>query len=73
MDGIFGSLIVRQSQKHDVNSNLYNFDLSRHRIIINDWMHELANSRLPGRLLNTKFQDPTSLLINGKGQYQVSL
>ncbi|XP_011330014.2 laccase-4 isoform X2 [Ooceraea biroi] len=70
MDGIFGSLIIRQSQKRDVNSYLYDFDLSRHKILVNDWMHELAISRLPGRFHSTKFQDPDSILINGKGRYQ---
>ncbi|XP_029171325.1 laccase-1-like [Nylanderia fulva] len=70
MDGIFGSLTVRQSAKRDVNSYLYDFDLSRHNFIISDWMHELASSRLPGSLYDTKFQNPDSFLINGKGRYE---
>ncbi|CAL1684661.1 unnamed protein product [Lasius platythorax] len=70
MDGIVGSLTIRQSAKRDVNSYLYNFDLSRHSIVISDWMHELALSRSPGRLHDTKFQNPDSFLINGKGRYQ---
>ncbi|XP_020298310.1 laccase-4-like isoform X2 [Pseudomyrmex gracilis] len=70
MDGVFGSLIVRQSQKRDVNSNSYDYDLSRHTVVINDWMHELASERIPGGLRNTQFQDPNTFLINGRGQYQ---
>lgn len=73
MDGIIGSLTVRQSAKRDVNSYLYDFDLSRHNIVISDWMHELASTRLPGNLHTTKFQNPDSFLINGKGRYQVTL
>ncbi|EFN74336.1 Laccase-4 [Camponotus floridanus] len=72
LDGIFGSLTIRQSAKRDVNSYLYDFDLSRHNIFISDWMHELALSRSPGRLHGTKFQFPDSFLFNGKGRYKAS-
>lgn len=70
MDGIFGNLVVRQSQKRDVNSYLYDYDLSRHTVVINDWMHELASERIPGSV-GKQFQDPNAFLINGKGQYRV--
>lgn len=72
LDGIFGSLTIRQSAKRDVNSYLYDFDLSRHNIVISDWMHELALSRSPGRLHDKKFQFPDSFLFNGKGRYKVT-
>ncbi|XP_011154580.1 laccase isoform X2 [Harpegnathos saltator] len=74
LDGVFGRLIVRQSVKREVHRKLYDFDLSRHGIIISDWLHELAASRMPGRRLEEppRYQDPDSILINGKGRYQGS-
>ncbi|KAG7209468.1 hypothetical protein KM043_015557 [Ampulex compressa] len=69
LDGIFGPLIIRESACHDVHSELYDYDLSHHTIVINDWMHELAASRLPGRIKHKPFQQPENILINGKGRY----
>ncbi|XP_050461961.1 uncharacterized protein LOC126856957 [Cataglyphis hispanica] len=69
MDGIFGSLIVRQPPEHDPQSHLYDYDLSTHVLIINDWMHEPAVNRFPGRRFNHTGQNPDAILINGKGKY----
>ncbi|CAL1684660.1 unnamed protein product [Lasius platythorax] len=69
MDGIFGSLIVRQPPEHDPQSHLYDYDLSTHVLIINDWMHDQAVSRFPGRRFSQVGQTPDSILINGKGKY----
>lgn len=75
IDGCFGRLTVRRSPRHEIHSKLYDFDLSRHGIIVSDWMHELGASRIPGRRMqpSPRYQDPDSILINGKGRYQVNL
>ncbi|XP_076641101.1 uncharacterized protein LOC143352472 [Halictus rubicundus] len=69
MDGVFGSLIVREPAKNEPNANLYNFDLANHVIVVNDWMTEEATARYPGRLNGTVGQHADSILINGKGRY----
>lgn len=73
MDGIFGSLIVRQPPEVDHHSHLYDYDLSTHVLIISDWMHEEAISRFPGRRFFKVGARPDSILINGKGRYTVNL
>lgn len=50
MDGIYGSLVIRQPPNKDPNSHLYDFDLTTHVILLSDWMHEDASERFPGRL-----------------------
>lgn len=70
MDGLYGSLIIRQAPAKDPNSNLYDFDLTTHIMLLSDWMHEDAAERFPGRLAVNTGQDPESLLINGKGQFR---
>ncbi|EFN74335.1 Laccase-4 [Camponotus floridanus] len=69
MDGIFGKLIVRQTPERDPHSHLYDYDLSTHVLIINDWMHEQAVAHYPGKRFNETGQNPDSILINGKGRY----
>lgn len=70
MDGLYGSVIVRQPPSRDPNSHLYDFDLTTHIMMISDWLHEDAAERYPGRLAVNTGQDPESLLINGKGQFR---
>lgn len=40
-------------------------------MLLSDWMHEDAMERYPGRLAANTGQDPETLLINGKGQFEV--
>ncbi|KAH1017377.1 hypothetical protein HUJ05_008024 [Dendroctonus ponderosae] len=70
MDGIYGSLVIRQPPNKDPNSHLYDFDLTTHVILLSDWMHEDASERFPGRLAVNTGQDPENVLINGKGQFR---
>ena len=72
IDGLYGSIVVRQTPEADPNSNLYDYDLINHVILLSDWMHEDAQERFPGRLAVNPGQDPESVLINGRGQFQVS-
>ncbi|XP_011177989.1 uncharacterized protein LOC105209329 isoform X1 [Zeugodacus cucurbitae] len=70
LDGIYGSIVVRQPPSRDPNSHLYDFDLTTHIMLISDWLHEDAAERYPGRLAVNTGQDPESVLINGKGQFR---
>lgn len=70
MDGLYGSIVVRQAPSRDPNSNLYDYDLTTHVMFLSDWMHEDASERFPGRLAVNTGQDPESCLINGKGQFR---
>lgn len=73
MDGIFGSLIIREPIETEPNTDLYDFDLSNHIIVINDWMNEESTERYPGRETGVTGQSANSLLINGKGRTRVSM
>ncbi|KAK1128946.1 hypothetical protein K0M31_020082 [Melipona bicolor] len=70
MDGLYGSIVIRQPPSKDSNSNLYDYDLTTHVILISDWFHENAAERFPGRLAVNTGQAPESVLINGKGQFR---
>lgn len=67
LDGICGTLIIREPKSVDLSGFLYDFDLPEHVVIISDWMHEYAISRFPGRTSYHTGQTPDSILINGKG------
>lgn len=71
MDGLYGSIVIRQPPSKDPNSNLYDYDLTTHVVLISDWFHENAAERFPGRLAVNTGQAPESVLINGKGQFRV--
>lgn len=68
LDGLCGVVVIREPKSVDLSGALYDFDLVDHVIIINDWLHEAASSRFPGRLSYNLGQDPESILINGKGR-----
>ncbi|XP_017889706.1 laccase-4-like isoform X2 [Ceratina calcarata] len=69
LDGIFGSMIVREPSEYDPSSSLYDFDLANHVIFINDWLSEESTSRIPGRRAGQTRTDAESYLINGKGRF----
>lgn len=68
-DGIFGPFIVRQTPQRDPNSNLYDYDLNEHILTISSWSH----SALAYNLDLQESVDLSSILINGKGAYFVSI
>ncbi|XP_045445403.1 laccase-1 [Melitaea cinxia] len=70
LDGLYGSIVVRQPPSKDPNSHLYDYDLTTHVMLISDWLHEDAAERFPGRLAVNTGQDPENVLINGKGQFR---
>jgi L-ascorbate oxidase len=65
-DGVFGALVVRQYEKDNAHKELYDFDVSQHIIVINDWINgtSVENFRI-------SFNLATGLLINGRGQGKV--
>lgn len=70
LDGLYGSIVVRQPPSKDPNSHLYDYDLTTHVMLLSDWLHEDAAERYPGRLAVNTGQDPENVLINGKGQFR---
>lgn len=68
LDGLCGTLVVREPKSVDVSGALYDYDLVDHVIILNDWIHEPASTRFPGRLTYDDGQAPDSILINGLGR-----
>lgn len=46
MNGVYGSLIVRES--NDPNRDLYDYDLDEHRIVLSDWKNVMVETAAPG-------------------------
>ena len=65
-DGMFGSLVVRQPKERDRHYDLYDFDLSEHVLIVNDWLSEMAEERYSFHYHSWSDNYPKSVIINGK-------
>lgn len=72
MNGLHGSLIVRQTPSREPHYKLYDYDLVLHVIVLSDLFHEYAEERFPGRVTAPVGQSPDSILLNGKGQYSIN-
>lgn len=66
-DGVFGSLIVRRP--YEPNENLYDFDMSEHLMITNDWTHFPSTTVFTAHHHSSGDNKPPNILINGKGKY----
>lgn len=66
-DGVFGALIIRKAV--DIHESLYDFDMSEHIIITNDWTHVTGVSKFTAHHHGTGNNKPSNILINGKGKY----
>lgn len=66
-DGVFGAMIVRNPS--DPLDKLYDFDMSEHTIITNDWTHMPANSVFTAHHHGGGDNKPPNILINGRGKY----
>lgn len=72
IDGLVGSLIVRQPDSKEPFLKLYDFDLPSHSIVVQEWKHVTNTDLLPGLVQRNIFaDDPDSYLINGRGIYMV--
>nr|XP_018904620.1 PREDICTED: laccase-3-like isoform X2 [Bemisia tabaci] len=69
MDGLLGSLVVRQPKKKDPNWELYDDDLPSHVILFQDWMHLDSDQHFPGLRQHDIAQSPDNYLVNGRGNY----
>ena len=67
-DGVFGSLIVRQSRHKDPHSPLYDYDLPEHVILVSDWLPELGISKFVAHHHDDGDNKPSSMIINGRGR-----
>lgn len=66
-DGLYGAFIVRNpAEPHE---NLYDFDMSEHTIITNDWTHLPGNSVFTAHHHGGGDNKPSNILINGRGKY----
>lgn len=65
-DGAYGALIVRGLEENQ-NMKLYDCDLPEHTMLVADWMHQNANSYMPGKVRRSSLSE--SILINGHGQF----
>jgi hypothetical protein len=72
MDGLAGNFIVREPEGRNPNSNLYDFDLPSHVMLIMDWYYLDADQHFPGLLGHDKSQDANAYLIGGRGRNVVS-
>ncbi|XP_069675528.1 uncharacterized protein [Periplaneta americana] len=70
LNGIQGSLIVREPLDIDPSSKLYDYDIPCHTIFISDWTHVDAEERLPGLRHGDISHDTTFYTINGQGKYR---
>ena len=65
-DGTFGIIVVREYEKDNLHKDRYDFDLSEHVLIFNEWVNDSTI-----KFFKKLDFIPTSLLINGKGQAKV--
>ncbi|PSN51485.1 hypothetical protein C0J52_00762 [Blattella germanica] len=68
-DGIQGAMVVRLPKHLDPHGDLYDHDLASHVIFISDWMHRAAGEHFPGLQTHDMFQEPDSILLNGRGRF----
>lgn len=66
-DGVFGSLVVHEPNNMNPYINQYDFDLTEHVIIVNDWINQTAIAKFSGHFHYEGDNKPNSILINGRG------
>lgn len=67
-DGVFGSLIVRQSRSKDPHSSLYDMDLPEHVILVSDWIDQLGAAKFVAHHHDNGDNKASSMIINGRGR-----
>ena len=68
-DGAFGSLIVRMPRVLDPHSDMYDYDLSEHTMVILDWSHSSGAPMLTAHYHSDGDNKPESIIVNGRGRY----
>ncbi|XP_055883560.1 uncharacterized protein LOC129925978 [Biomphalaria glabrata] len=69
-DGLFGSLVIRRPPSREPQYLLYDYDLTDHVIIVNDWLAEMTVNRFAAHHHDSGDNKPELMLINGRGQYR---
>ncbi|XP_030081054.1 laccase-2 [Drosophila hydei] len=68
-DGVFGPLIIRRPKHAEPHGGLYDFDLSEHVLVVQDWIHEPGASIFAFHHHSSGDNKPHNILINGRGRY----
>jgi FtsP/CotA-like multicopper oxidase with cupredoxin domain len=66
-DGVYGALVVRNSE--EPHEDLYDFDMTEHILITNDWTHTTSVSVFTAHHHGRGDNKPSNILINGRGKY----
>ncbi|XP_026286003.1 uncharacterized protein LOC113211746 [Frankliniella occidentalis] len=69
VNGVVGTLIIRESLEDNPTCDRYDVDVSEHVIILQDWMHVPAEFVFPGLATRLTGQPADCILINGQGTY----
>ncbi|XP_063967636.1 uncharacterized protein LOC129279112 [Lytechinus pictus] len=70
-DGLFGPIIIRQSEKDDINSDLYDKDDPSHVITIIEWTKAMSSTVDLSLFHAVQMSPCDGILINGKGTNHV--
>jgi FtsP/CotA-like multicopper oxidase with cupredoxin domain len=65
-DGLAGAFIIREA--NDIHSNLYDYDLSEHIIVLNDWTKDILLTRFQKFMFSDGNELIDGILINGRGK-----
>lgn len=68
-DGVFGSLIIRRPKSSEPHGSLYDFDLSEHVLVLQDWIHDSGANIFAYHHHSRGDNKPHNILINGRGRY----
>ena len=66
-DGVYGALIVKID--NDPQESFYDFDMSEHLVLTNDWTHMPATAVFTSHYHGKGDNKPGSILVNGRGKY----
>lgn len=69
-DGVFGSFIVRTPEEDDPHSDLYDYDLSAHTVIVLDWGPETGLAKFIAHHHSDGDNKGEDILVNGMGQFK---
>uniref|UniRef100_W8B7R7 L-ascorbate oxidase n=1 Tax=Ceratitis capitata TaxID=7213 RepID=W8B7R7_CERCA len=72
-DGVFGAFIVRRPRANEAHAHLYDFDLSEHKIILQDWVHTPGVSIFASHHHSRGDNKPVNLLVNGRGRFYYAI
>ncbi|CAG9861310.1 unnamed protein product [Phyllotreta striolata] len=69
VDGMFGAIIVRATEENNPHSDLYDFDLSEHVMVVTDWTPEMGLQKFLGHMHDSGTNKAPSIIVNGLGRY----